>query len=357
MQSSHEWLSLVHRYTLNATKYVQQKVPIFKESPKIFPPINSIVFDLGTHSSITSRHRMPRKRPRNPLKRAQVEYVFFFFLLFVKSTKLTRYSYDQGPNSFITKKSRNPNRPQKSEEYGEDDTPKAFKRLMIWSEKLQGLRPFDKDKRAAAEAEAKKKGNKKDSAAGGAAAGGGEKKKGKQLPKLTDVVPAKKVDTSDLKIKPGESMADFSRRVNEALPVGRGKDEGPSRGALRAQKKRARVEKELAAARQKKIERGEIDDDEEDEDVRWNQRGTTRNKAGKRETSPDPWARLQKPAPKFGDVVDRPPELNLSGKILNNVPKKAGSLAKRHMLESERQRFIDGYRALMESKRGDGEDN
>lgn len=269
---------------------------------------------------------------------------------------LTRFnSFDQGPSSVITKKSRNPNRPQKSDEYGEDDTPKSFKRLMVWSEKRQGLRPLDKDKRKQAALDAAKKGSKKTD--DGANSKTNQKKK---LPSLMDVKPADKtpVDTSDLKIKPGESMADFSRRVNQALPVGRGKsDSGPSRAALKAQKKRARLEKELEAARQRKLERGEIDDDdgEEDADVRWSQRGTTK-KNGKRETSPDPWARLQKPAPKFGDVVDRPPELNLSGKILNNVPKSAGSLAKRHMLQSERQKVIDGYRALMEKKRAGGDD-
>lgn len=219
---------------------------------------------------------------------------------------------------------------------------------MVWSEKLQGKRPFDKERRAAAAAEGAKK------TASDANTSKTTNKK-KQKPLLTDVPgPKPSAAAAELKIKPGESMSDFSRRVNEALPVGRAKSEGPSRGALRAQKKRARVEKEQAAARQRKIEKGELDD-EEDADVRWSQKGTTtRNKTtGKREVSPDPWAHLQKPAPKFGDVADRPPELNLSAKILNNVPKSAGSLAKRYMLQSERQKVIDGYRALMESKRAE----
>lgn len=260
--------------------------------------------------------------------------------------------FDHGPDSFITKKSRNPNKPKKSDEYGEDDTPKAFKRLMIWSEKCQGIRPLDKDRRAAQAVAATTSKNKKQQQENGKTSA----KKGKQLPMAT-IEPLSQ-QAQELKIKPGESMGEFSRRVNEALPVGRGKSEGPSRGALRAQKKRAKVEKELEASRQRKLERGEIDDDEEDTNVRWSQRGSTKisgGKRGKRDVSPDPWAHLQKPAPKFGDVADRPPELNLPSKMLNNVPKSAGSMAKRFMLQQERQKFIDGYRALMEQKRGESD--
>lgn len=233
---------------------------------------------------------------------------------------------------------------------------------MIWSEKKQGLRPLDKERRAeqvvgsntGRASGQKKKQNKKEDTNNSQP----QQKQTGGLLQQGSVVPLSK-EATDLKIKPGESMRDFSRRVNEALPVGRGKSEGPSRGALRAQKKRAKVEKEMEAARQRKIERGEIDDDgEEDEDVRWSQHGPTNangnsKKRGKRDVSPDPWAHLQKPAPKFGDVVDRPPELNLSAKILNNVPKSAGSMAKRFMLQEERQKVIDGYRALMEQKRGE----
>lgn len=237
---------------------------------------------------------------------------------------------------------------------------------------------MDKDKRAAAAAQGDKPSKSKNQKGTGTANGQNGStnsnntiiKKKKFATSLTEPVNKQTTlaaaTTSDLKIKPGESMGDFSRRVNDALPMGRAKSGGPSRGALRTAKKRARMEAEVAAARQKRIERGEDnggdDDDPDGNDIetsgnaKWNDRGTKRNKSGKREVSPDPWGHLKKPAPKFGDVVDRPPELKLSAKMLSNVPKAAGSMAKRFMLQDERQKVIDGYRALMESKRGTAEE-
>ena len=57
------------------------------------------------------------------------------------------------------------------------------------------------------------------------------------------------------------------------------------------------------------------------------------------------------PVPKFGEVADRPPELPLR-KQKSSIPKSAGSLARREMLEQERARFIEEYRKLRGSDAG-----
>ncbi|KAF5093343.1 hypothetical protein D0Z00_004107 [Geotrichum galactomycetum] len=165
-------------------------------------------------------------------------------------------------------------------------------------------------------------------------------------------------------MKKGESWSDFNQRVNEALPMTKPKagGNGPSKAHRKAQMKRERVLKEQQAARERRIARGEIPADEEANEqeekkiMNWGYRETRKNNRGKREVSPDPWAHLETtPRPKFGDVADRPPELNLNKKLLNNVPKAAGSMAKRYMLQQERETFIENYRKLMEEKKNNQE--
>lgn len=215
---------------------------------------------------------------------------------------------------------------------------------MIYSEKRQGLRPLDKTLR-----------NEKLSAS--------TKKKNNNQTKNSNSNTSSSV-ASDLKMKKGESWSDFNQRVNEALPMAKPKSggNGPSKVHLKAQAKRERVLKEQEAARERRVAKGEIltdeegDEEEEKKIMNWSYRETRKNKRGKREVSPDPWAHLETtPRPKFGDVADRPPELNLNKKLLNNVPKAAGSMAKRYMLQQERETFIENYRKLMEEKKNNQE--
>lgn len=173
-------------------------------------------------------------------------------------------------------------------------------------------------------------------------------------------------ESPKLKIKPGESMKEFSQRVNQALPVSHVKaGNGPSRAALKQKRARERVQKEQEAAKQRRRDAGEVDEDDEDEQaneaeekriMRWGHREAkvVRTKDGKRrrEVSPDPWAVLEskKAKPKFGEVADAPPEIRIRGNKLTNVPKAAGSLAKRFMLQQERESVIENYRKLKEQR-------
>lgn len=212
-----------------------------------------------------------------------------------KGPKPKQAEFDNGPDVFINKKRRKVPKDELSA-----DAPRAFRTLMKW------------------QAHAKQRAEEKQNA-----------------PKETK--PA-------LKIRKGESMADFSRRVNEAVPLPMAKGVNDAKAAKTSQKQKAKAER-LRAEYKTRLDkrRGRTDDDDQaDLDAdNW--------KSGKRDTSPDPWAHLQKARPKFGEVADRPPELPKL-KRLSNVPKSAGSLARRELLEAERQSVIDEYRRLKARK-------
>lgn len=204
----------------------------------------------------------------------------------------------------------------------EDDTPKAFARMMRYQQER-------KNKSLGVDTSSSKV----------------EKKTVKKAKndKIHDVA-------STLKIEQGESLFDFNRRVNEALPLVKAKSGEIKKGQLKKMKAKEKAEKLRQEELQKRRDRGELQDDEDDDQ---NDTGRGAKKTGnKRDVSPDPWAALEakKVKPKFGDVVDAPPDLRLPKKLLKNVPKSAGSMARRAMLEDERDRVINSYRRLKEEK-------
>ncbi|KAK9238609.1 hypothetical protein V1525DRAFT_400535 [Lipomyces kononenkoae] len=237
--------------------------------------------------------------------------------------------------------------PRRKEDIG-GNTPRAFAELMSRMNK-------EKDDKVPREADNDDKtGNRKT---------GDFRKESK---KRADVVStADKKATSEvtkseeLKILPGESFAEFTRRVNEALPIVRAKSGAPSMEAVRKMKKRqiaeANGQKPLLTKKQKRTAAAEEDDadddgedysDEEAEERRYMELKT------KRSNSPDPWKKLSRPPPpKFGEIAAAPPVLNLPSKKLVNVPKKAGPLSERLVLEAEREQVIGKYRAMVGRKR------
>lgn len=247
---------------------------------------------------------MPRKKPRNPLKRKKVEY-------------------DADPNTLINPKKKRKGKKNGGDSFDPDDeiggkTPKEFQRLLSMAQNP------GKNKKKDTPAETQR-----------------GRTKNTQKTKSAESTNTKS-QPGPLKIMPGEKMAEFARRVDEAMPLPRARTGSPSRSDKKKAKKREKAAKAEAEAKKKA---GSDDDEEEEEDE------ATRV-LSKREPSPDPWAHLEvkKEKPKFGEVADRPPELNLPSKLLPNVPKSAGSMARREMLEEERKRFIEGYRKLMEQK-------
>lgn len=248
---------------------------------------------------------MPRKRPRNPAKRKEQEY-------------------DAEPSNNINKvsKRRKKGNVKSSLEDFDDDnggrTPRQFQLMM----KVM---------------EGRKKGEKISSEDNGQEAAGGKNKK------ILENLPA-------LKIQPGERLSEFSQRVNDALPLIKARSGSPSRKDRKRIKKLENIRVQQEQRRQKLIESGELDENEE---TQRRSRSQRRHHKGKRDKSPDPWAHLEKKPVKFGEVADAPPDLKLPSKLLSNIPKAAGSLAKREMLAEERERFISQYRVFMEQKRGE----
>lgn len=121
-----------------------------------------------------------------------------------------------------------------------------------------------------------------------------------------------------------------------------------------------RLKKKQAKAKAAIKKAKEDGDDDNDEEERKRRRGRNKGRA----TSPDPWAALaaKRETVRFSDVAKAPPTLVKPRSILHSrgivdvegVPKSVGSLAKREGLVGERRGVVEGYRKLMEERRGKG---
>lgn len=246
-----------------------------------------------------------------------------------------------------------------SENYGEDDTPRAFQRLLQLQNNKRRLAGLDD----------------------------GE---GRPAAKKTKPRPSNVVDTIQTheevseapRLLPGERLADFSARVNQALPVGglarkgKVKIEGVKERRTRTEKRLHKMYAEWRKedTRRKEKEEEQAEQAEEDAEDRLADYGGQSLKlpAGRRakrkkaigesgETEEDPWAVLKskREAPKgLHDVAQAPPEFKVAPKeklhVRNgarvdvaNVPVAAGSLKKREELSKARGEVIERYRAMM----------
>lgn len=191
-----------------------------------------------------------------------------------------------------------------------DDTPRQFKRMMEMQQRLTAKT---------------------------------QKPASRPAPKPKPAAPTSKQGPTPLRSMPklerqkGESMRDFSRRVDQAIPLPKARGVESRKTARNAQKHKATAENLRAEYHQrweaKRRRQEELDDENESLTVE--------------DDGEDIWARVNAKAkkPKFGEVADRPPELPRL-KQLSSVPKAAGSQARREMLEAERQKVIDQYRKL-----------
>jgi len=296
---------------------------------------------------------MPNKKARN--KNTELTYAPLYISLTERSTDDSSFSFDLPPSSLAktanlstTKTRKRKSRPAGKSWEAEDDTPKAFARLMDrQSGSIQPRKGLDNGDR-------------------------GKKKKKRKLDDSSAMRNVgKKFAKEELKIKPGESMGEFSRRVDAAIPVHFPKGDGASRGKQvisRKKKEGKRNQKEDGDDNVEPEEGEEIhsDDAEVDEGLRAAMeeidKVKRRAKGRKRGESPDPWAELtaKREAPKFGEVVAAPPSLKKPRPLLktrgaavdvDGVPRAAGSLAKREELAGERRSIVEAYRKLMEGKR------
>ncbi|KAJ4362519.1 hypothetical protein N0V83_010613 [Neocucurbitaria cava] len=267
---------------------------------------------------------------------------------------------------------------QHVEGYGADDTPKAFQRLMALSKggvkKRSGLDDGHIKTKKQKKAEQK--------AIGDAEQENTSKSEVQAQPKAV------------LKIQPGESMAEFRARVDQALPLSgvakAGKrvagvsDHRVTKHERRLKRLQKGWREEEARIREKEMEEKELAEEEQDElDAMWEDKksdlpATTNGKKSKKKknkrklvvgeidnNSEDEWEALKRNRDErkgLHDVVSAPPTFdkvpreifkvkNGAGAKVGNVPNAAGSLRKREELGEERKTIIDTYRELMAAKK------
>lgn len=178
------------------------------------------------------------------------------------------------------------------------------------------------------------------------------------------------------KIMPGERLADFNARVDQALPViglaRKGVKERQTKTEKRMQKMYAEWRKEDERVKEKAEEREEDREEEEEESKALygeesafstvNSKGKRKRMIGEeRAAKDDPWAELKakRDKPKgLHDVAKAPPEFKVIPKEkfkirngakveVSDVPNAAGSLKRREELGAERKSIIEQYRAIM----------
>lgn len=278
------------------------------------------------------------------------------------------------------------------EGYGQDDTPKAFQRLMAFSQAGVGANKkrsalddgvvLSKKQKAAAKRAAQQSANP--------SAGSDDDNTKSTMKKADATAEAKQIP----RIQPGESMAEYSSRVDVALPlagiVKSGKkiagvaDHRITKHEKRLKRLQAGWREEEARLRDKEAEEDELAEEERDEQALiWEDKtedtapGLRANgkkaKAAKRKKlvgevdnhSEDEWEALKKSREQrkgLHDVVSAPPtfskvpreifKIKNGAKVnVNNVPNAVGSLRKREELGEERKTIIDTYRELMAAKK------
>ncbi len=263
----------------------------------------------------------------------------------------------------------------------DDDTPKAFVRLMSFREGKRlpkslddGLKPIKKQKPSEAERATIRKGS------------------------LTEP-PNAQIEMPT--IQPGERMSDFAARVDAALPLSGlmnktangGKDPlGLKVARTKKEKKMHRMydewreqDRKIKEKRQEALELAQEDEeDEEDEElgIKWKvdmeatePKGKKKGKGKKSKVlglvndgDDDPWAALTKSrneGPKrLNDVAQAPPQFlklpkekfKVRGAWVNveDVPKASGSLRRREELVEVRKSVVEGYRQMMKNKKAAG---
>lgn len=206
----------------------------------------------------------------------------------------------------------------------------------------------------------------------------------KDLPVVTPETTT--VDPADMKILPGERLADFSARVDQALPIAGLHTKGQTKIAgLKAEERKTKHNRRLErmqkewweeeVRRKEKLEEElELREEEkEGQELLWDGitaegRKKKRRRKGEKSAADedeDPWAELgerrrESKQKNLQDVVQAPPQFKRvnghfkgygpAGVDVRNVPGSVGSLRKREELGAVRRNVIDEYRKMMGRK-------
>lgn len=185
-----------------------------------------------------------------------------------------------------------------------------------------------------------------------------------------------------LTLQPGERLADFNARVDQALPIAglagkRKLVEGITERRTKHEKKLRKLQagwrEEEARIREREAEERELAEERADEQAAmYGDRavpvdmGSSRKKKKRgRDDDDDPWAQLvaARDKPKgLHDVVQAPPTFRKVPKEkfkvydgakadVQDIPNAAGSLRRREELGQTRRDIIESYRRIMEEKR------
>jgi hypothetical protein len=270
------------------------------------------------------------------------------------------------------------NKKRKRNKDANDDTPKAFARLMAFQRGEKLPKGLDDGVKVSKAAKKRKLAEEREKAA--------EDTQKKPVTTETAEVPT---------IRPGERMSDFAARVDAALPVSGlinksargGKDPlGLKVGRTKTEKRMHRMydewreeEKRIQEKRQEAMELAEEEEMDEDGQVKWKvdietSQGAKKKKGkGKKKKvigevedgDDDPWARIKedRAEAKIGlnDVAQAPPtftkvpkkKFKVRGAVVDveDVPKTSGSLRRREELGSVRKSIVEGYRQMMKDNR------
>jgi hypothetical protein len=260
-----------------------------------------------------------------------------------------------------------------------DDTPKSFARLMQFHTLGKRL-PKGLDD-GSAESARKNKKRKLDSVGAPTAASGAAPPPPPPPPPATETPPIPK-------IRPGEPLADFAARVDQALPIaGLGSTDkqralkvpGLKERTTKHNKRLERMQHEWREAERRRKEKleeevDELEEEREEHSLLWSGARGEKKKRKKRkgrdgpagDEDDDPWKVLEQSRAgtkqrNLQDVVQAPPQLlkTVQSKLkvvgggggvavkVGNVPGRVGSLRKREEMAEARRRAIEGYRKKM----------
>lgn len=269
---------------------------------------------------------------------------------------------------------RRDNKKRKRKPDPNDDTPKAFARLMAFREGKKLPKGLDDGVRETKAAKKRRLASEQD---------------GKDM-----VVEKTKADPEIPTIRIGEKMSDFAARVDAALPVSGlinktargGKDPlGLKVGRTKTEKKMHRMydewreqDKKLKEKREEALDLEEEEAMDEDGQVKWKldieadnrQKGKGKGKKKQKvrgevdDGDADPWEQIKRNRAEakvgLNDVVKAPPVFTKAprekfkvrgvqgAKVeVGDVPKASGSLRRREELGEVRRSVVEGYRAMM----------
>ncbi|KAI0331688.1 hypothetical protein GY45DRAFT_1345206 [Cubamyces sp. BRFM 1775] len=197
---------------------------------------------------------------------------------------------------------------------------------------------------------------------------GPSRKKRKQ--ESTDVEGSGAASKSQLRIMPGESMAHFNRRVEDAMRHSVREAMQSSSAKMRKARKEELEEKSTKTTADPKLRsksRGRGDDDSDDDSDIGRAKPASRH-PGAKDDKPKDFEKLSTSAPKrLNDIVQAPPDLKKLPRKAKKLAEQGGikkgegaktlregvlSMAQKAQMEEERERAIRLYREMKRGKTG-----